>query len=293
MPHQVNKQEIAQYYALAKQFLKGECKDDSCREAVALLVQYHHRLIAKAIRTYVSPAIYAQPQVWDDLYHECVIALIEALREYEPERGTQFSTFVFPRLRYALQTAVRLTSDLMLSNPYSRRLYIRAEQLSWQATIQHGKALTVSEIAQYLKVNTRTLRKAMTLSSALLRLETKHPESENETRERPVRANQDAFDFLDEAMLHRFFNVLEEALATMPEDNAKVLRLYLGMDDGKSLGVYQIAEAMQISRNQAKRLLEEAIAHVQVTGAEFWEQVKERLEIFQSYAHNQDSYPQT
>lgn len=291
MPRQIGEKKIEQYYALAKRFLKGECKDDSCREAVSLLVQHHHRLIAKAIRTYVSPAIYAQPQVWDDLYHECVLVLIEALREYEPERGTQFSTFVFPKLRYALQVAVRLSSDLMLSSPYSRRLYIRAEQLSWQATTQYGRALTIREIAHYLKVNTRTLRKAMVLSSALLQLETKHPESENETREFPVRANQEAFDFLDEATLDRFFDILEEALATMPENNAKALRLYLGMDDGKSLGVYQIAEAMQISRNQAKALLEEAIAHVQATGAEFWEQVREQLEIFQSYAHNQDSHP--
>lgn len=279
-PPQKNKP-TTEHYILAKRYLDGEPSEEG-KEALWYLLDYHQRLVKHLIKRFAPQKLIAE--AYDDLFHEGMLTLLEAIKRYDPERGVAFTTFAFPLLRYAVQRATSLLNSYIASSPYVRRLYIHAEQTRLKITLEKNEQPTLQELAEALSVGEEALAKALTLSQTPARLVYESGDREGEERDIPSQLTH-YVEELNERPMALIAGLIDFLLETLPKESAKVLRLYLGID-GPPLGLYQIADKLGISRHRAKTLLTQALNEARSRLA-VWEAVESHYDFVD---HLIDSY---
>jgi len=94
----------------------------------------------------------------DDLQSAGVLGLIDAIRNYQRERGVKFETFCLPRIRGAI------LDDLRLMDRFSRAFRVRVQKLE-RATgkLQQklGREPTERELAEFVELSPKEVRRAL------------------------------------------------------------------------------------------------------------------------------------
>jgi RNA polymerase sigma factor for flagellar operon FliA len=94
----------------------------------------------------------------DDLYGWGILGLIAAADAWEPERGLQFSTYAYPRIRGAILDELRRLDFL----PRSRRDKLRAiERAIAELEQEHGTPPSPEEIAAHLALSVEDVDEIM------------------------------------------------------------------------------------------------------------------------------------
>ncbi|WP_052889213.1 sigma-70 family RNA polymerase sigma factor [Thermogemmatispora carboxidivorans] len=95
-------------------------------QAIMALVERNLRLVVSVARTY-APLLREQAALdLADLIQEGNLGLIEAARHYDPERGTQFSTYATWWIRQAILRAIRAADTIRLPEYVQVRLHTSA-----------------------------------------------------------------------------------------------------------------------------------------------------------------------
>jgi RNA polymerase primary sigma factor len=66
----------------------------------------------------------------------------------------------------------------------------------------------------------------------------------------------------DEAFEHALKDTIEEALATLKEREAKILRLYFGLDDQDPMTLEEIGAILGITRERVRQIKEKALVRL-------------------------------
>ena len=92
----------------------------------------------------------------EEFFHQGVIALIDCIERYDPERGASFTTFIYKHLRGAMLSYMRKFSWLPYRVRAARRSILQA-----QAELNHQllREPTESELAEHLQIPEAELRK--------------------------------------------------------------------------------------------------------------------------------------
>jgi RNA polymerase primary sigma factor len=102
------------------------------------------------------------------------------------------------------------------------------------------------------------VRSLSALNTEAVRLD--HPTRDGDGNERMERfASADAEGTDTAAMQNSQTHDIELALATLPPRDAKVLRLYFGLDDGNSRTLEEIGRMMGVTRERIRQLRDRAL----------------------------------
>ena len=193
-----------------------------------------------------------------DLIGEGNLGLMTAARKFDPNRGVKFISYAVWWIRQAVQAAIarhgrpvrvplNRTADL---NRLSRTVTLLKDRL--------GRMPTTEELARATGLTMEAVRSLSALNSEAVRLD--HPIRDGEASERMERfatSEQEATD--SNAIANSQTSYIEAALASLPPRDAKVLRLYFGLDDGNSRTLEEIGRMMGVTRERIRQLRDRAL----------------------------------
>ena len=195
-----------------------------------------------------------------DLIGEGNLGLMTAARKFDPDRGVKFISYAVWWIRQAVQAAIarhgrpvrvplNRTADL---SRLGRTTTLLKERL--------GRMPTTEELARATGLTPEAVRSLSALNSEAVRLD--HPTRDGDGNERIERfaADQEGTDA--GTMANSQTQDIEAALATLPPRDAKVLRLYFGIEDGQSRTLEEIGRMMGVTRERIRQLRDRALVRL-------------------------------
>ena len=192
-----------------------------------------------------------------DLIGEGNLGLMTAARKFDPDRGVKFISYAVWWIRQAVQAAIarhgrpvrvplNRTADL---SRLGRTTTLLKEKL--------GRMPTTEELARATGLTPEAVRSLSALNSEAVRLD--HPTRDGDGNERIERfaADQEGTDA--GTMANSQTQDIEAALAVLPARDAKVLRLYFGIEDGQSRTLEEIGRMMGVTRERIRQLRDRAL----------------------------------
>ena len=238
---------VEQETALARRAFKGDV------EAQEKLARHNVRFVVSVAKKFQNRGV---PLM--DLIGEGNLGLMTAARKFDPDRGVKFISYAVWWIRQAIQAAIarhgrpvrvplNRTADL---NRLGRATTLLTERL--------GRVPTTEELIAATGLTREAVRALSALHIEALRLD--HPVREAEDRgrmERFVPLTQEGTDAT--TLANSRTTDLEAALAALPARDAKVIRLYFGLDDGKSRTLEEIGRMMGVTRERIRQLRDRAL----------------------------------
>ena len=233
--------------ALARRAFRGDV------DAQEKLARHNVRFVVSVAKKFQNRGV---PLM--DLIGEGNLGLMTAARKFDPDRGVKFISYAVWWIRQAIQAAiarhgrpVRLplnrTADL---NRLGRATTLLTERL--------GRAPTTEELVKATGLTRDAVRALSALHIEAMRLD--HPVREADERgrmERFVPLTQEGTDATTMATSRT--DDLDAALAALPARDAKVLRLYFGLDDGKARTLEEIGRMLGVTRERIRQLRDRAL----------------------------------
>ncbi len=233
--------------AIAQRAFRGDV------EAQEKLARHNVRFVVSVAKKFQNRGV---PLM--DLIGEGNLGLMTAARKFDPDRGVKFISYAVWWIRQAIQAAIarhgrpvrvplNRTADL---NRLGRATTLLAEQL--------GRAPTTEELVEATGLTRDAVRALSALHIEAMRLD--HPVREADERgrmERFVPLTQEGTDAT--TMANSRADDLDAALAALPARDAKVLRLYFGLDDGKARTLEEIGGMMGVTRERIRQLRDRAL----------------------------------
>jgi RNA polymerase primary sigma factor len=233
--------------ALARKAFRGDV------EAQEKLARHNVRFVVSVAKKFQNRGV---PLM--DLIGEGNLGLMTAARKFDPDRGVKFISYAVWWIRQAIQAAIarhgrpvrvplNRTADL---NRLGRATTLLTEQL--------GRVPTTEELVKATGLTRDAVRALSALHIEAMRLD--HPAREADERgrmERFVPLAQEGTDAT--TMANSRTSDLDAALAALPARDAKVLRLYFGLDDGKTRTLEEIGRMMGVTRERIRQLRDRAL----------------------------------
>ena len=193
-----------------------------------------------------------------DLIGEGNLGLMTAARKFDPDRGVKFISYAVWWIRQAVQAAIarhgrpvrvplNRTADLSRLGRTTTLLKERLGRMPTTEELARATGLTAGSGAQPQRPEHRggaarppDARRRRQRADGAVRL-----------------AEQEGTDTATMPTARR--SDIESALATLPPRDAKVLRLYFGLDDGNSRTLEEIGRMMGVTRERIRQLRDRAL----------------------------------
>ena len=182
----------------------------------------------------------------DDLYQLACLGFLKAVRGYDPEFGTQFSTYAVPKIAGEIRRFLRDDGPIKVSRGLKERGFaIRSSRERLSLTL--GREPTLSELSADTGLAPEEIAAAETAADPVISLQTESGDN-GLTLEGVLTAGNE-----EERVLEHL--ALREAMGDLPEREQQILllRYYRGMTQ------MQTARVMGVSQVQVSRLERRAL----------------------------------
>ena len=249
-------QEISQYPLidraeegrLAKLIRKGE------EEALDKLVRSNLRFVVSVAKKYQSQGV-----PLSDLINEGNLGLIRAAHKFDETKGIKFISYAVWWIRQAVLQALAEQSRIVRV-PLNRAgaLYRVGRQKS-NLLQELGRDPTVEEIAEGLDVTREEVERTLAISQTHLSLDAPMQPGDEKGRLLDFLPDQFSPGPEDEAYEHALKATVEDALSSLKEREAKILRLYYGLDGQEPMTLEDIGSILGITRERVRQIKEKAL----------------------------------
>ena len=218
------------------------------------------KLVRSNLRFVVSVAKKYQNQgvPLPDLINEGNLGLIRAAHKFDETKGIKFISYAVWWIRQAILQALAEQSRIVRVPLNRAGALHRIGRRSSSLLQELGREPTVEEIADELEITREEVERTLAISQSHLSLDA------------PVTPGEDnrLLDYLpdryaagpeDEAYEHALKATVEETLSTLKEREAKILRLYFGLDDQEPMTLEEIGTLMGITRERVRQIKEKAL----------------------------------
>lgn len=222
-------------------------------EALDQLVRANLRFVVSVAKKYRGMGV---PLV--DLINEGNLGLIRAAHKFDESRGIKFVSYAVWWIRQAILQALAEQSRVVRI-PLNRAGALNRISRSSRDLFQKlGREPTPREIARDLDTSISEVLRGLRISQSQVSLDA------------PTTSGDDGslFDYLpdelavdpeDETHQHALREVVEWALASLDEREAKVVRFYYGLDGQEPMTLEEIGEVLGVSRERVRQIKEKTL----------------------------------
>src|SRR5688500_1765906 len=221
------------------------------------------KLVRSNLRFVVSVAKKYQNQgvALGDLINEGNLGLIRAAHKFDETKGIKFISYAVWWIRQAILQALAEQSRIVRV-PLNRAGTLHRIGKRSSALLQElGREPTVDEIADGLDLTHDEVEKTLAISQTHLSLDA------------PLTPGEDnrLLDYLpdqfgrgpeEETYDKALTDVVDEALGSLKEREAKVLRLYFGLDGQEPMTLEEIGSLLGITRERVRQIKERALVRL-------------------------------
>ena len=195
----------------------------------------------------------------DELICEGNIGLMEAAKRYDSSRSVKFISYAVWWIRQSILRALANHSRLVrlpVNHIWAlKKVVTTVENLEQNL----GRAPELEEVAKELKISSKKLSKNMSYWGRELSLEdSTRPDYENLSLMDRISSDEFAApssNLLDESLK----TDVKIALETLTESEAKILRLYYGIEEDRPLTLLEIGSIMELSRERIRQIKNKAL----------------------------------
>jgi RNA polymerase primary sigma factor len=236
-----------QEIAIAKRVRAGD------EEAMQELVKRNLRFVISVAKKYQNRGL-----ALTDLIGEGNVGLLTAARKFDPDQGVKFISYAVWWIRQAIlaslarqgrtvRVPLNRTADLSRIVRTSETLRQELRREPTPEEIAHATGLSLDVVQSLAALNTSDVRLDAPLD----------PEGDRSLIERFIADEQG--DAEQQAMDKFLSEEIESALRTLPPRDAKVLRLYFGLDGGREHTLEEIGGMLGVTRERVRQLRDRAL----------------------------------
>ena len=236
--------------ALAQRIRAGD------QEALDCLVRANLRFVVSVAKKYQNQGVSLS-----DLINEGNLGLIRAAHKFDETKGIKFISYAVWWIRQTILQALAEQSRIVRV-PLNRAGTLHKLGKTANAMLQElGREATTAELAHELSLTEEEVAHTMSISQTHLSLDA------------PLAPGEDnkLLDYLPDTMHatpdERTFEKalaasIEEALCSLKEREAKILRLYFGLDGSEPMTLEEIGASLNITRERVRQIKEKALSRL-------------------------------
>lgn len=222
-------------------------------EAMEELVKRNLRFVISVAKKYQNRGL-----PLTDLIGEGNVGLLTAARKFDPDQGVKFISYAVWWIRQAILAALARqgrTVRVPLNRTADLSKIVRTSEALRQ---ELRREPTPEEIAQATGLSLDVVQSLAALNTSDVRLDAPlDPEGDRSLIERFIADDQ--ADAEQQAMENFLGDEVERALTTLPPRDAKVLRLYFGLDGGREHTLEEIGGMLGVTRERVRQLRDRAL----------------------------------
>ena len=233
---------------LATEIKKGN------KEALSKLVKSNLKFVVFIAREYQDKGL-----PFEELISEGNLGLIEAARRFDANRGIKFISYAVWWIRQSILRSLANHSRLVrlpINHIWSLQKMINTLENMKQNL---GRPPELEEIASEMNMDLQKLHKNLTYWGKEISLD---DTSVNFDDSQPLieRISSDEFTAPNSKLLDESLKFeIKEALDSLSQSEAKVIRLYFGLDSERPLTLLEIGNMMSLSRERIRQIKNKAI----------------------------------
>jgi RNA polymerase primary sigma factor len=223
------------------------------QEAIQELVKRNLRFVISVAKKYQNRGL-----PLSDLIGEGNVGLLTAARKFDPDQGVKFISYAVWWIRQAILASLA-RQGRTVRVPLNRtadlsRIVRTAEALRQELR----REPTPEEIAGVLGLSVDVVTSLAALNRSEVRLDAPlDAEGERSLIDRFIAEDRAG---TEEAAMDRFLSdEIEQALATLPPRDARVLRLYFGLDGDREHTLEEIGGMLGVTRERVRQLRDRAL----------------------------------
>jgi RNA polymerase primary sigma factor len=222
-------------------------------DAVQRLVRANLRFVISVAKKYQNRGVSLI-----DLIQEGNVGLVTAARKFDPDQGVKFISYAVWWIRQAILSSLA-NQGRAVRVPLNRasdlaRIFRERERLKQELR----RDPTSEELANAAKLTPETVEQLQTLNSAEIRLDAPIGDSDDSQLVERFIVDEAAEPemIVEERMLSE---QIERALDTLTPRDARVLRLYFGLEGGREHTLEEIGNLLGVTRERVRQLRDRAL----------------------------------
>lgn len=235
---------------LAVQIRKGS------EPALDKLVRSNLRFVVSVAKKYQNQGVSLA-----DLINEGNLGLIRAAHKFDETKGIKFISYAVWWIRQAILQALAEQSRIVRV-PLNRAGTLHRIGRRSSALLQElGREPTVREIAEGMDITEEEVAKTMSISQAHLSLDAPlTPGEDNKLLDYLPDTQKPGPD--DETFEHALTDSIGEVLRSLKDREARILKLYFGLENQEPMTLEEIGSLMGITRERVRQIKEKALARL-------------------------------
>ncbi len=250
--------EISQYPLIDRQeearLARGIRKGDP--ECLDKMVRSNLRFVVSVSKKYQNQGV-----PLSDLINEGNLGLIRAAHKFDETKGIKFISYAVWWIRQAILQALAEQSRIVRVPLNRAGALHRIGRRSSSLFQELGREPTVNEIAEDLDISQEEVERTLAISQSHLSLDAPMTPGED-NRLLDYLPDQFSPGPEDEAYDHALRQRIEDALGSLKEREAKILRLYFGLDEQEPMTLEEIGSLLGITRERVRQIKEKALGRL-------------------------------
>jgi RNA polymerase primary sigma factor len=223
------------------------------QEAMQELVKRNLRFVISVAKKYQNRGL-----PLTDLIGEGNVGLLTAARKFDPDQGVKFISYAVWWIRQAILAALA-NQGRAVRVPLNRdsdlaRIFRERERLKQELR----RDPTLEEVAEAAALTPEVVTSLQTLNAAEIRLDA--PIGDSDDSQLVERFMSDEAQEPEEAVEERLLaEHIDRALDTLTPRDARVVRLYFGLDGGREHTLEEIGNMLGVTRERVRQLRDRAL----------------------------------
>jgi RNA polymerase primary sigma factor len=226
----------------------SRCAREGDKEARKRLIESNLRLVISVAKKYRGRGV-----SFEDLIQEGNSGLIKAVERFDPDMGNRFSTYATWWIRQAVTRAVADHARTVRLPSHVVDALFRLRRADNALSIELGRDPSEEELAERLGIKPEEVKRLREVSQPIGSINARVGAEEG-AEMGDLLPDERAGDDYARVEIGQWEGTLHEAVESLPEREARILKMRHGLDGSKTRTLREVSEALGISQERARQV---------------------------------------